>query len=105
MTSFTLKVTPEVLEQRADVFWEIIKNIDNHFERILDISSKTRGYWRGEAGDADRAGYDSYKDDMAYILGRLDEHPSDLLKMAGIYKTTERGNAQVSDQLRTDLII
>lgn len=103
--SFTLKVTPEILEQRADDFWRIIKSIDTHFQQIEAISEKTRGYWRGEAGDADREGFGSYKDDIAYILGRLDEHPSDLLKMAGIYKTTERGNEGLNAQLKTDLII
>lgn len=104
-SSFTLKVTPEILEQRADDFWKIIKNIDTHFRQIETISEKTRGYWRGEAGDTDREGYGSYKDDIAYILDRLDEHPSDLLKMAGIYKKAERGNENLNAQLETDLII
>lgn len=105
MASFTLRVTPDVLERKADEFWKIIMDIERHFNRIEDISANTRGYWRGEAGDKDRTGYSSYKDDIAYILKRLDEHPEDLLKMAGIYKQTERGLVSTNEQLKTDLIV
>lgn len=105
MASFTLKVTPEMLEKKADDFWKIIENIDGHFRQIENIASRTRGYWQGEAADAGRAGYDSYKTDIAYILKRLDEHPSDLLKMAGIYKKAERGNMVANERLKTDMIV
>ncbi len=103
--SFTLKVTPEILEKQADDFWRIIKDIDTHFQQIAAIADKTRGYWRGEAGDTNREGYSSYKDAIEYILDRLDEHPSDLLRMAGIYREAERGNASENAQLKTDLIV
>ena len=105
MASFTLRVTPETLEQKADDFWKIIERIDKHFKMIEDISGRTRGYWHGEAGDRDREGYASYKDDIIYILGRLDEHPEDLLKMAGIYKKAERTLVSQNAQLKTDLIV
>lgn len=105
MASFTLKVTPEVLEQKADEFWSTINKIDRHFQQIGELSERTRGYWRGEAGDVDRGGYDAFKEDIADILHRLDEHPSDLLRMAGIYKQAERENRIISEQLKTDTIV
>lgn len=105
MSSFTLKVTPEVLEQKADGFWQIIERIERHFQQIDVLSEKTRAYWRGEAGDVDREGYSSFKDDITDILRRLDEHPSDLLKMAGIYKQAERENRIISEQLKIDTIV
>lgn len=84
-----LKVTPEILQQKAGEFTGIVTEIEQRFERIEDISSKTRGYWNGEAGDQDRRGYESFKEEITYVLGRLKEHPDDLLRMAGIFKAAE----------------
>lgn len=102
---FSLRVTPEVLEQRADDFWKVIGRIDNHFKRIDSISQKTQGYWKGEAGEEDRRSFSAMKDEVNAILRRLDEHPSDLLKMAGIYRSAERAAAAESTQLKTNQIV
>ena len=102
---FSLKVTPEVLEKWADDCWQTIARIERHFNAIEEIAARTRGYWIGEAGDRDRACYDSFKDDIACLLDRLDEHPGDLLKMAGIYKMSNRKALETANQLKTDLIV
>lgn len=103
--SFSLRVTPETLERKADEFDQIIREIHNRFNTIEDISSRTRGYWVGEAGDKDREGYASYKEDIAYVIKRLEEHPADLLTMAGIYRAAENEAVAGNSQLETDLIV
>ena len=103
--AITLKVTPEVLERKAGEFTSIIKDIQSHFDRIQQISSKTKGYWQGDAGDRDREGYVSFKEDTAYLLKRLREHPDDLLKMAGIYRKAETEAKKMAGQLKTDQIV
>ena len=102
MADFTLRVTPEVLKQRADEFSTMVANIQTHFEQIEETSSQTRGYWLGDAGDRDREGYASYKEDIAFVLKRLKEHPVDLLKMAGIYEEREQENIAVIEELPTN---
>ena len=91
MADMVLRVTPETLERKASEFTDIVRDIQQRFDKIATISSKTKGYWQGEAGDQDRTGYASYQDDIAFILRRLQEHPTDLLSMAGIYREAERG--------------
>lgn len=101
----TLRVKPEALKQKSSEFTRIIDDIDRRFQRILDISGKTRGYWIGEAGDKDRQGYSSYQTDITYILKRLREHPVDLLEQAGIYEEMENKAAQRNAALKTDTIV
>ena len=105
MADIVLRVTPEVLEQKADEFTDIIHEIQTHFNKIENIATKMKGYWQGEAGDMGRAGYASYKDDIAFVLGRLQEHPADLLSLAGIYREAERDVASTNAALKTDQIV
>lgn len=105
MANLVLRVTPETLEKKADEFSGIINEIKGHFDQIEAISARTKGYWLGEAGDRDRTGFVSYKDDIAYIVQRLQEHPADLLSMAGIYREAERDIASKNAALKTDQIV
>ena len=105
MADFTFRVKPEELEKASAEFSTIIDSIQKHFRQIEDISGKTRGYWRGEAGDKDRAGYASYEDDINFIVQRLKEHPEDLLKMAGIYKQAEQKATTTNAKLKVDQIV
>ena len=105
MADFSFRVTPAVLQQKAGEFSDIVKEIKSLFDQIEEISGGTKGYWHGEAGDKDREGYASYKDDIAWIVGRLEEHPTDLLKIAGIYSGTETKVSVISQQLGTSGIV
>lgn len=105
MADLVLRVTPEILEKKAEEFTGIISEIKEHFDQIEAISARTKGYWQGEAGDKDRAGYASYKDDINFIIRRLQEHPTDLLSMAGIYREAERDVASKNATLKTDQIV
>lgn len=105
MADFTFRVKPEELEKASGEFTSIINSIEKQFDRIEDLSKKTRGYWRGEAGEKDRDGYASYRDDIKFVVKRLEEHPVDLLKMAGIYKQAEQTVTQSSKKLKVDQIV
>lgn len=105
MADFTFRVTPEELERKSSEFSTTIQSISRRLNQIEEIAEKTRGYWQGEAGDKDRSGYASYKDDITFIVKRLQEHPIDLLKMAGIYKQAERTAMEKESKLKTDQIV
>lgn len=105
MANMSLRVTPEALEAKADEFSGVVKEIRSHFEQVLSISSKTRGYWQGEAGTRDRESFASYQDDISFILRRLEEHPEDLLSMAGIYRTAEQAAVSKNATLKTNEIV
>lgn len=105
MADMVLRVTPEVLKQKSDEFAGIIRDIKTHFDRVESISAKTKGYWQGDAGTHDRESYASYKSDIDYIVRRLEEHPIDLLTMAGIYIQVEKSVATTNVQLKTNEIV
>ena len=105
MAEFKLRVTPETLEQEAGEFTDLIREIKGRFDRIQSVASKTKSYWRGEAGDQDREGYASFQEDIDFVLRRLEEHPDDLLQMAGIYRQAERDVTSTNAALKTDLIV
>lgn len=105
MADIVLRVTPEVLQQKSGEFTDIIKDIKAHLDRVESISAKTKGYWQGDAGTRDRESYASYKDDIQFIIRRLEEHPKDLLTMAGIYKEAERSVVSTNAKLKTNEIV
>ena len=105
MADFTFRVTPEELEKKASEFTTTIQSISRRFNQIEEIAGKTRSYWQGDAGEKDRSGYSSYKDDIEFIVKRMQEHPTDLLKMAGIYKQAERTAQEKNSRLKTDQIV
>ena len=105
MADIVLRVTPEVLQQKSSEFTDIIKEIKVHFDRVESISAKTKGYWQGDAGTRDRESYASYKDDIQFIIRRLQEHPTDLLTMAGIYREAEKSATATNAQLKTNQIV
>lgn len=100
-----LRVTPEELKNRASEISGLIQELQQSFSEIEQISSKTRNYWIGEAGDQDRSGYQSLKDEKDRLLIRLADHPKNLLTMAGIYEETESGISTENSQLETDEIV
>lgn len=100
-----LRVTPETLENKAEEFSDVVKEIRTHFDRIESVSAKTKGYWQGEAGSTDRESFASYKDSISFLLRRLEEHPEDLLAMAGIYRSAEKDIASNNAQLKTNEIV
>jgi len=105
MADFTFRVTPERLREKSGEFSDIVKNIKRCFEQVEQVSAHTKAYWQGEAGDRDRESYTSYKDDISYIVRRLEEHPIDLLKMAGIYTEAESAAKSTNEQLKNNKIV
>ena len=105
MSDCAFRVTPEELKRKSDEFSALIRSLRSRFDRIEEVSDKTRGYWRGEAGDKSRIGYASYKDDINFIINRMEEHPRDLLIMADIYIGADKKAGDGAGELETDVIV
>ena len=99
-----LKVSPEVLKSKASDVENEIKKLENHFNSIQDIVSRSNGYWVGSAGDKARSEFNKQKDDTSKVIRRFREHPPELLTMAGIYDEAEREALADNEALDTDVI-
>ena len=89
---------------KANVVSSVISDMERTFNELQRVVSKTSGYWVGEAGDHHRKMFNDEKDDIAFILARLKEHPEDLKLMANNFETTERKLTEMNRQLRSDYI-
>ena len=90
MEDTRLKVDTEKLKRAHAEFMDALRAVRLHAARIGNLSAKTRGYWRGDAGNRDREGYAFCRDDILDAVQRLEERSRSLLEMAGIYEASER---------------
>ncbi len=105
MASIQLKVTPAELQAKASDISAQIRQIELDFQKIGQAVTSSRGYWEGDASQTHQNYYSSYKDEIASVISKLKEHPEDLLKMAGLYETTENNAVQISGMLSQDVIV
>ena len=90
MADTRLKVDTEKLRRTYAEFSDTLREIRLHAVRIGGLSAKTRGYWRGDAGERDRDGYAFYRDDILDAAQRLEKRAQSLLEMAGVYEKSEK---------------
>lgn len=105
MAGIQLKVSTDVLKTKAGEISGQIRNVENNWNRIHDLIQNSKSYWKGEASDKHRKFLKQNNEDMKKLLKRLQEHPVDLQKMAGIYVEAEAEAAQVSSSLPDDVIV
>lgn len=98
-------VSTEELLAKANEVETIITHMEINFEELTTYVDGTKSYWVGPGGDAKRALYESYKDDIAEILKRLKEHPIDLQTMAGEYVAAETKSSETARALAGDVIV
>ena len=104
MAEIVLRVTPEVLRQKAGKFTDMVRTMRSHAARISSLSGRTRNYWQGCAGEQDRAGFRMYLDELGPELERMDGQITRLLNIAGVYRTAEEDAADTIAALKTDII-
>lgn len=100
-----IKVTTEQLRTAAYEASGYIKRVYESFDNIESIIKATSGYWEGE-GQA--AFLKSYLDRIGKIdkaLMGFQDNIDDLLKIAGIYETTESRITDNNSALWSDVIV
>lgn len=97
-------VTTEVLESKAGEAEDAINSMKSSMDEINDGMQHTSGYWEGEAGTLYRQNYEKLQEAVQEILKNIQEYPTKLLNIAGVYKTTEQKNVGTSNALKSDLL-
>ncbi len=103
--SFELKVEPGVLKDKAGEVLALHTTMKTLFDAMQAKVAITTGFWKGEAGDANRKAYNDLADRIEEILKRLGEHPVDLMKMAGVYDAAEAEAKETGNALRGNVIV
>lgn len=95
MGNVTLRVSPEAMRQQALQIQTDVNSIRQQLQYIGDIVLRSTAYWEGEASNSHISSYNSeIKSRCEEVLRRLYEQPDDLLRMAGIYETTEKEDTE-----------
>lgn len=99
-----VKVSTTQLKAKADEVSKLIKQYRSCYERMEQRINGTKSYWIGEAGDLHRKLFNDKKERMDKMFRRLEEHPRDLLTMAGVYENVEREVQNIALSLDGDVI-
>ena len=100
MSEIEIKVTPDVLEKKAQEVTTAINKMERCFDQVQNLVARTRYYWVGQAGEIHR----ELVTDMEQIIKRLKDHPDNLRKIAGTYRVTESEQTEQSMAMSSNLI-
>lgn len=100
-----LKVNTEELRRVSELISKDITVADDSFRDIYSIIDNSISHWEGEAADMARKMFNKKKNDVDTVIKRLKEHPTDLMRMAGIYDVAEKQSIDAGNVLKTDVII
>lgn len=99
-----LKVDTGILKSKAADAQSKTGELESCIDRISELIAHTSGYWIGDAGDLYRRIYQNELPQMEEALRRLQEHPKDLLVMAGVYEEAEKAAQEMVNPLPIDII-
>lgn len=105
MAEILLSVSTETLRQASMEMMEILRNVRLRAMRIRDISVRTRGYWQGDAGEQDRAGYRLYAEELSQAAKRLESRSVTLMKLAGVYQEMEQDVESSNKTLNPEAVL
>lgn len=105
MADIQLSVSPETLRRTATEMTEVVKKIRLRAARIQDISNRTRGYWQGDAGSQDRAGYGDCGEELLEAARKVENRAVTLMKLAGVYEEVENKIGELNAGFRLDHIL
>jgi WXG100 family type VII secretion target len=104
MAGIQLKVSPEVLKQKAGEVSDEITNLTAGWRELSRTVRSSRTYWQGDASNLHWHAFQENKNEVEAILKRLRDHPKNLQIMAGVYDQAEREADQLSSGLPGDVI-
>lgn len=105
MAGIRLKVSTDALKAKAEEISGQIRNIDGGWKQISVLIRGSQSYWQGDAGNQYRKYLKKNDEDVKKLLKRLQEHPIDLQRMAGIYVEAEQEAKQAASVLPDDVIV
>ncbi len=99
-----LKVTPERLESAATEFSSTATSLGNVTNQMTSLAAGLSSVWTGTASDTYRTKFTELNDDIQRMIAMINEHSSDLIEMANVYKSAESANVTLAGTLLGNVI-
>ena len=101
-----LRVTTEELQAKANSVNSISTRMNQEYNELRNIISRTSSYWSGNGSDAHRNKFNEQEKDVDDMFSRIKEHVVDLQTMAGVYNSAEQDIVTtIQSSLPSDVII
>lgn len=84
----TVKIDAEHLESRAELATERIARYRAQLETMNELIKNTSNYWEGEGREAYRKAFEERFRQVEDTLHMFEEYPQELMKRAGIARST-----------------
>jgi WXG100 family type VII secretion target len=102
MTDITLRVSPDVLNAKADEMNSNKSQIVQIMEQAKQEITSLPGTWKSAAADEFQNRFRQIYDDIDNMLAVASEHISDIKEAAQIYTTAEQAAKAAAEGLPTD---
>ncbi len=101
-----LRVTTEELHAKSNSVNSISTRMNQEYNELRNIISRTSSYWIGNGGNAHRKKFNEQEKDVDDMFSRIKEHVVDLQTMAGVYNSAEQDVVTtIQSSLPSDVII
>ncbi len=104
-TNFELLVTPEELKAKSSEIATGLHMIKTTLDEISSLAVGSSAYWISEGGDYVRSRFSKADNVKENVMKRLNEHPTDLENIAGLYELTEAENDNIANELPGDVLL
>ena len=99
------RVNTDTLKSKADSVSASVAQMITAQEALTKAVTNMDMYWEGDGRNAKREEYMEKKEMMETIVNRLQEYPTDLLEIAGVYEQAETANVSHQQALSSDVIV
>lgn len=104
-TNFELLVTPEELKTKSSEIATGLNSMKSLLDEVSALAAGSSTYWISEGGDYVRSKIAAVDVTKEKALNRLNEHPTDLNSIAGLYEVTETENDNLVMELPGDVLL
>jgi WXG100 family type VII secretion target len=102
----TIKVNTTKLISTANSFNSTGKQIKNITTQMTStVNSLSGSVWSGDAANAYKKKFQQLQDDINRMINMINEHVTDLNKMADEYKNTDDKSINIANALSGDVIV
>lgn len=104
MADYIIKVDPQDLKKASGEFNSSKGDVKKLTSEMISLVKDTANAWKGNAAQSYIKKFEDLQADMNKMDKMLEEHVTDLEKMAGVYEKAEAENAAMANKLDTSVL-
>ena len=95
-------VQPQMMRAKSKDIGAAISSMETSVKNITAQIEEMSSYWKGDASELQRREYNEQLAEISKMLTRLKTYPERILRMAGIYESTEDIAIEIANSTKPD---